>query len=235
MADLCMCPITEIISPVCSTFNSVLSEVSQPSCPPGSYWLDMLWCWHQTVYPRPCCCWSLIDILTQFYTGHYNVSSTEERGGDNRNISWIWQTGGGGRTSDIFPGDISLNAGVTTESPLLHGPHPASLSLSLTSSMWATFKFQGGGRSGESKGWGRREKRRSNWTNEWAASLDLDQRGDSWQLERGIDVTFFSNKNCIIAEWAGAGEWRGAVGNLDRVCGARKNFADVLIKNLTTN
>ena len=112
--------------------------------------------------------------------------------------------------------------------------HTQPLSLSLTSSMWATFKFQGGGRSGESKGWGRREKRRSNWTNEWAASLDLDQRGDSWQLERGIDVTFFSNKNCIIAEWAGAGEWRGAVGNLDRVCGARKNFADVLIKNLTT-
>ena len=28
---------------------------------------------------------------------------------------------------------------------------------------------------------------------------------------------------------------KGAVGNLDRVCGARKNFADVLIKNLTTN
>ena len=56
--------------------------------------------------------------------------------------------------------------------------------------------------------------------------------------ERAIVVTFFSNKNCIIAEWAGAlaeeREWGEFVGNLDRVCGEEKNFADVLIKNLAT-
>ena len=28
---------------------------------------------------------------------------------------------------------------------------------------------------------------------------------------------------------------KGGGGNLDRVCGVRKNFADVLIKNLATN
>ena len=113
-------------------------------------------------------------------------------------------------------------------------PSRATPSLSLSHQL-NVGNIQISGRGKERWVKGLREKRRSNWTNEWAASLDLDQRGDSWQLERGIDVTFFSNKNCIIAEWAGAGEWRGAVGNLDRVCGARKNFADVLIKNLTTN
>ena len=51
MADLCMCPITEIISPVCSTFNSVLKytgtefEDKLLSCGPApdfdrSCWFD---------------------------------------------------------------------------------------------------------------------------------------------------------------------------------------------------
>ena len=107
---------------------------------------------------------------------------------------------------------------------------------SLCLSMCPTFKFRAGewavcqrvgGRDG------------LNWTNWRVLLTDLAQWNPIWYLESGVVVTFFSNKNCIIAEWAEsrswAREWGEAVGNLDRVCGARKNFADVLIKNLTAN
>ena len=197
----------------------------------------MLAPWYQTVYPRPG--WSLIDILTQFYTGHYNVSSAVAGEGGGQSVECAADgVRGGSLSMDIWHipwWHLSEYRGHIWESepPLLHGPHPSPLS---RLSMCPTFKFRAGEwavcqRVGEKDG--------LTWTN-WRTPLTvLAQWSPFWYLERGVVVTFFSNKNCIIAEWAEsrswAREWGEAVGNLDRVCGARKNFADVLIKNLTAN
>ena len=88
--------------------------------------------WYQTVYPRPG--GSLIDILTQFYTGHYNVSSAVAGEGGGQSVECAADGVRGGLclwTSDIFPGDIYLNTGVTSESQSLPSftDHTPALSL----------------------------------------------------------------------------------------------------------
>lgn len=203
--------------------------ISQLSCPPGSYWLDMLWCWHQTVYPRPCCCWSLIDILTQFYTGHYNVSSTEKRGGTIATSVECGRRGKGAEhltyslvTSLWMPGSLqslpSFMGHTQPLSPAQCGQHS---------------NFRAGEGAVSQRVEGEEEEIE---LDQWVGCLSRF-RPTRWLL------TVRKRNKCDILQqqklyYCGVSRsWgmKGAVGNLDRVCGARKNFADVLIKNLTTN
>ena len=148
--------------------------------------LVMLWCWHQTVY--------LQLAITNWYfdTISHRTLSMWARG-DNRihgNMSWEldWR--------HETPVTSIWMTGLETGSWW----HPSEcralirVRVSLLHrphpappqlSMCSAFKFQEGG-GGVSKGCG----------------------------ERAIVVTFFSNKNCIIAEWAGAALRRGNEGSL---------------------
>ena len=133
---------------------------------------------------------SLIDILTQFHTGHYQCELGGTTGytgtwaeswtGDMRHqwhpSEWLdWRQA---------PGDIHLNAGLSSESESPSCTDHTRPPLSSQCVQHSNFRREGGG--GVSKGCG----------------------------ERAIVVTFFSNKNCIIAEWAGAALRRGNEGSL---------------------
>ena len=103
-------------------------------------------------------------------------------------------------------------------------------------SMCSTYKFQGRGRSGESKGWKGRDGSNLN---------ELEGLVNTFGPMRILLIVGKRNSGdilqqqklyyCGVSREQELGEWREAVGNLDRVCGVRKNFADVLIKNLATN
>ena len=56
-------------------------------------------------------------------------------------------------TCDIFPGDIHLNTGVTSEGESLPSFTDHTPALSLVSQCVQHSNFRAGGRSGESKGW----------------------------------------------------------------------------------
>ena len=85
-------------------------------------------------------------------------------------------------TSDIFPGDIYLNTGVTSESQSLPSftDHTPALSLSLNVS---NIQIQGGGMSGVSKGW------RERW-------IELDQ------LEGSVNRFGPMEPLLIFREWS---------------------------------
>ena len=150
--------------------------------------LVMLWCWHQTVYLQP--------AITNWYfdTISHRTLSMWARG-DNRihgNMSWELDWRHETPVTSIWmtgletwdTSDIHLNAGLSSESESPSCTDHTRPPLSSQCVQHSNFRREGGG--GVSKGCG----------------------------ERAIVVTFFSNKNCIIAEWAGAALRRGNEGSL---------------------
>ena len=156
---------------------------------------------------------SLIDILTQFHTGHYQCELGGTTGcpgtwaeswtGDMRHqwhpsecLDWRHETP---VTSIWMPGSHqsqSLPPAQTTPGP------PSALNV-------FSIQISGGG--------GRRVK------GLWGES----DSGDILQQQK----LYYCGVSRSSAEER---EWGEFVGNLDRVCGEEKNFADVLIKNLAT-
>ena len=142
---------------------------------------------------------SLIDILTQFHTGHYQC----ELGGTTGYTGTWAQSWTGDMRHQWHPSECRALIRVRVSPPAQTTPGPPQLS------MCSAFKFQEGG--------GRRVK------GLWGES----DSGDILQQQK----LYYCGVSRSSAEER---EWGEFVGNLDRVCGEEKNFADVLIKNLAT-